>query len=81
MIDQKQPENMEHFDYLGSMINDAGCTREIKFRNSIAKAAVYKSKALFLSKLDLNLRKKLVRCYTWRVALYGAETDALESRS
>jgi hypothetical protein len=24
--------------------------------------------------LDLNLRKKLVKCYTWTIALYGAET-------
>jgi len=24
--------------------------------------------------LDLNLRKKLVQCYTWSIALYGAET-------
>jgi hypothetical protein len=24
--------------------------------------------------LDLNLRKKLVKCYIWSMALYGAET-------
>jgi hypothetical protein len=28
----------------------------------------------FTSKLDLNLRKKLVKFYIWSVALYGAET-------
>jgi hypothetical protein len=27
--------------------------------------------------LDLNLRKKLVKCYIWSVALYGAETWTL----
>ena len=27
----------------------------------------------FTSKLDLNLRKKLVKCYVWSMALYGAE--------
>ena len=27
-----------------------------------------------LSKLDLHLRKKLVKCYIWSIALYGAET-------
>jgi hypothetical protein len=31
-------------------------------------------KALFTSKLDLNLRKKLVKRYIWSIALYGAET-------
>jgi hypothetical protein len=33
-----------------------------------------KKKNLFASKLDLNLRKKLVKCYIWSIALYGAET-------
>jgi hypothetical protein len=33
------------------------------------------------AKLDLNLRKKLEKCYIWSIALYGAETWTLESRS
>ena len=40
----------------------------------MAKAALNKKKTLFTSKLDLNLRKKLVKCYIWSTALYGAET-------
>jgi hypothetical protein len=32
---------------------------------------------LFTSKLDLNLRKKLVKCCIWSIALYGAETWTL----
>jgi hypothetical protein len=33
MIDQKQLEKVEYFNYLGSMVaNDARCTREIKSR-------------------------------------------------
>jgi hypothetical protein len=74
MIDQKQLENVAYFDYLGSMItNDARCTREIKSRIAMAKAAFNKKKNLFTSKLDLNLRKKLIKCYIWSIALYGAE--------
>jgi hypothetical protein len=52
--------------------NDARCTREIKSRIAMAKAAFNKKKTLFTSKLDLNLRKKLVKCYIWSIALYGA---------
>jgi hypothetical protein len=37
----------------------------------------YEKKTLFTSKLDLNLRKKLVNCYIWSIALYGAETWTL----
>jgi hypothetical protein len=32
---------------------------------------------LFTGKPDLNLRKKLVKCYNWGTALYGAETWTL----
>jgi hypothetical protein len=42
--------------------NDARCTREIKSRIAMAKAA-FNKKTLFTSKLDLNVRKKLVKCY------------------
>jgi hypothetical protein len=63
-IDNKPMENVEEFNYLGSMItNDARCTREIKARIDIARAAFNKKKTLFASKLDLKLRKKLVKCY------------------
>jgi hypothetical protein len=61
MIDQKQLKNVEYFNYLGTMItNDARCTREIKSRIAMAKAAFNKKKTLFTSKLDSNLRKKPV---------------------
>jgi len=80
MIDQKQLENVECFKYLGSMLtNDGRSTREIKSRIAMAKAAFNKKKALFTSKLDLNLRKKLVKCYIWSMALYGAETWTLRA--
>ena len=39
----------------------------------MAKVA-FKKKTLFTSKLDLDLRKKLVKCYIWSMALCGAET-------
>jgi hypothetical protein len=66
--------NVEYFNYFGSMLtNDARCTREIKSRIAMAKAAFNKEKTVFTRKLDLNLRNKLVKCYIWIIALYGAE--------
>jgi hypothetical protein len=38
----------------------------------MAKAVFNKKRALFTSTLDLELRKKLVKCYVWSIALYGA---------
>ena len=40
----------------------------------MAKAAFNKKKTLYTSTLNLNLRKKLVKCYIWSIALCGAES-------
>ena len=70
---------LERDYYLGSILtNDGRCTCEIKSRIATAKAA-FNNKILFTSKLDLNLRKKLVKCYIWSIALYGAETWTLRA--
>ena len=45
----------------------------------MAKAVFNKKKTLLTSKLDLNLRKKLVKCYIWSMAFYGAETWVLRA--
>jgi len=44
----------------------------------MAKAA-FNKKILFTSKLDLNLRKELVKCYIWGMTLYGAENWSLQA--
>jgi len=45
----------------------------------MAKAAFNKKRALFTSTMDLELRKKLVKCYIWSIGLYGAETWTLRA--
>jgi hypothetical protein len=48
----------------------------------MAKSAFNKKRTLFTSTMELELRKKLVKCYIWSTALYGAEKlDASGSRS
>jgi hypothetical protein len=66
--------DVEYFSYLGSMItSDAKCKREIKSRIAMEKAAFNMKKTHFTSKLDLKLRKKLVKYYIWSTAVYGTE--------
>jgi hypothetical protein len=67
MIDQKQLEYVECFNYFGSVTNDARCTRGIKSRIAMAKTVCTR-------KLELNLRKQLVKCYGRSMALYVAES-------
>jgi hypothetical protein len=61
------------------MTRDAICTGGTISRTTVAKAAFNNKKVFFISKLDLNLRKKLVKCYIWGVALCGAETGTLRA--
>ena len=63
MVDQKQLENVESFKYFGSILtNDGKCTCEIKCRITVAKAAFNEKRALFTGTLDLELRKRLLKC-------------------
>jgi hypothetical protein len=71
MIDQKQPENVGYINYLGSMINYARYTREIKYRIVMVKEAF--NKTLVISTSDLSVKKKLVKAYI----SYDAETWTL----
>jgi hypothetical protein len=74
VMDQKQLENVEYLNYLGSMItNDARCTREIKSRIAMVKAAFNKKKNIFHQQIGLQFKgeTKLIR-NTWKVLECGA---------
>jgi hypothetical protein len=58
---------VEYFNYLGGMITDgAKCTRKFKCTVAMPKGA-FNEDTLFTSKMDLNFRKKLVKCYMWSI--------------
>jgi hypothetical protein len=57
--------------------DDAKCKRGIKCRIVMAKTAFNKKRAFVTSKLDLNLRNELVKCYIWSIAVYGAQNWTL----
>ena len=48
------------------LLIDGRC--ETESRIAMAKAAFINKTALFTSTLDLELRKKLVKCYIWSIA-------------
>jgi len=57
------------------------CTYDIQSTIAIAKAALNDKKAVFTGRLDLNFKKKLVKCDVWKIALCGAESWALRKVS
>ena len=46
-------------------------------RIAIAKEAFNRKMSLLTSKLNIELKKKLVRYYVWSIALYGSVTWTL----
>jgi hypothetical protein len=77
MIDQKQVETVEYFNYLGSTIkNDARSTLEIK-SNTVMTIEAMTDKNLFVSKLGLNFIKELEKLCISIKFLYGADPWAL----
>jgi hypothetical protein len=61
MIDHKQLENLEYFNYVGSVItNNIRCTAEINYRISFSRATFNKKRALFTCKLDVKETSKML---------------------
>ena len=73
-VNNRELKEVDHFKYLGSVLTrDGYCTREIKIRIAIAKESFIRKMPLLTSKLNIELKKKLVRCYVWSIALYESE--------
>ena len=59
----RELKEVDDFKYLGSvLIRDDNCTKEIKMRIIIAKEEFNWKISLLKSKLNIELRRKLVRC-------------------
>jgi len=52
---------------------------EIECRITMTKAAFNKMRALLNSTMNLEMRKKLVKCYIWSLVLYGDEIWTLRA--
>jgi hypothetical protein len=74
MIDQKQLDNVEYFNCLGTLItNRARYTSEVKPRICIAKAELNKRKILELKFMD----KRLMKCFSSSIGLCAAKIGLL----
>ena len=73
-VGNRELKEADHFKYFQNVLTkDVYCTRKFKTRIVMAKEAFYRKIALLTSKLNIELRKKLVRCYVWSIALYRSE--------
>ena len=71
-------EQMSQFRYLGSLISEDGYyTKEIRSRIEMAKKVFMEKKKLFTGEMNLELKKRIIKCLVWSEALYVAETWTL----
>ena len=74
-IDGQLLEQVQQFRYLGCLITEDGyCDKEIRSRVGLAKVKFMERKKILSSKMNLDLRKRIVKCLVWSVALYASET-------
>ena len=78
-MDNTEFNEWDHFKYLGSVLTrDRNSTRDIKMRIGIVKEAFNRKISLLTSKLNIEVRKKLVRCFVWSITL---DTKTIEELS
>ena len=62
-IDEEMMKQVEQFRYLGSLTSEDGYyEKDIQSRTEIAKKAFMNKKRLFTSKMNLELKKRIIRC-------------------
>ena len=78
-INGEKLEEVTCFQYLGSLvISDGRCNTEIKSRIGKAKTQFGKLKTFLCNtKINMDVRKRMLQCYVWPVLLYGAEAWTL----
>ena len=47
----------------------------------MGKNSFNRRKTLFTSKMDIGLKKRLIKCFVWSVVLYAAETWTLRKQN
>ncbi|VVC42051.1 Hypothetical protein CINCED_3A009450 [Cinara cedri] len=74
-IDNESLQQVQEYKYLESLITAEGTSKkEIVSRINQAKCAFNKKKNLFTPRrIDINIRKNLIKTYVWSVVLYGSE--------
>ena len=74
-IKHKSVEQVDSFRYLGcSISSNLNCCQEVKQRIAMAKEAFNRKRSIFCGPLEKERRKRLVKCFVWSIALFGAET-------
>ena len=75
-VDKDIIKQVDSFVYLGQLFTeDAKCDKEILRRISIARGTFNKMKSTLTNNhINLETRKRILKCYVWSTLFYGVET-------
>lgn len=75
-VDNDIIKQVDSFVYLGQLLTeDAKCDKEILRRISIARGTFNKMKSTLINNhINLETRKRILKCYVWSTLFYGVET-------
>ena len=77
-VNNRELKEADHFKYPGSVLTRNGYwTREIKMRIALAKEEFNRKISILTTKLHIELRMKVFRCFVWSIAVYDSETWTL----
>ena len=82
-VDGKEVEEVNKFNFLGSMIRpDGDCEKEIDRRLAMGRSAVGKLQKIWKNHdIRLDMKIRLMRSLVFSIVLYGAEAWTLKTRS
>jgi len=68
-------QQVSQFRYVGSLISEDGyCTKDIQSRIKMVRKVFMEKKKFITGNINLELKKTIMKCLVWSVALYAAET-------
>lgn len=81
MASEVKVQEVETFRYLVRILtDDQSQEEEIKASLDKAKEVFNKSKRLFYSSMNLETRKRSVKCYLWSILVYASSTRTMGKR-
>src|SRR5215469_7385752 len=81
MVDGEQVEHVKQFQYLGTWLTeDSRSSVDVKCRIALAKVAFNSMKELFTSRLQMPLKKRIIKTVMGPVLLYSCETWSLRKK-
>jgi len=75
LVEGQRVKQNTQFKYLGSIVSSGGYgEKDMRSETALAKQVFVNKNRLLNGKWDIGLKKRIIKCAVWSIALYVAET-------